>query len=151
MKLSVFLFLLTIVNAGNIAAQAISVDSASSCRSVYDSVLRRSYYVITDKRPEYNAGIKKMMEIISKNLRWPGPRCCVEGSVYRSFVVEQDGTITGKRIEKGFGDGTYCDASKEAIKVLDFLTDWTPGQCNGQNVAVKYVIPIRFAIDTRAR
>lgn len=110
----------------------------------YDSGLTKSYYVTVDKMPTFKGGPKELMKTINKNLKWPGGRCDVEGTVFIAVIIESNGQLTNKRILKGLGNSKGCNADKEALNVIDFLTSWTPGQCEGKNVAVQYVVPVKF-------
>ena len=67
-----------------------TVSQAQDCVVKYDSIERRSYYILTDKMPTYTGGFENLKKTINKNLKWPGPRCCLDGAVYVSFVVEPD-------------------------------------------------------------
>jgi protein TonB len=114
------------------------------CELTYDSALNKSYYATADKMPTFKGGPKEMMKVINKKLKWPGGRCDVEGTVFVAFIVESNGQLTDKRILKGLSDSEGCNADEEALKVIDFLTSWTPGQCDGKDVAVRYVVPVKF-------
>jgi TonB family protein len=117
-----------------------------ACELKYDSALRRSYYTTADKMPDFKGGPKELIKAINKNLKWPGGRCDLEGTVFVACVIEANGQLTNKRILKGLLDDKYCNADKEALKVIDFLTTWTPGQCDGKNVPVQFVIPVQFRL-----
>lgn len=116
------------------------------CALKYDSVLNRSYYTSMDKMPTYRGGPEALTKAINKNLKWPGPRCDIEGTVIVACIIESNGQLTNKRILKGLRNDEACNADKEALKVIDFLTSWTPGQCGGKNAAAQYIIPVRFKL-----
>jgi TonB family protein len=118
--------------------------ASESCELKYDSVLSRSYYTTVDKMPTFKGGRKKLIKTINKNLKWPGGRCDIEGTVFIGCIIESNGQLTNKRILKGLLDDNFCNADNEALNVIDFLTTWTPGQCEGKSVAVQYVIPVKF-------
>ena len=118
----------------------------NSCTSKFDSTLNRSYYLVADVMPTYHGGQDSLLKIIGKNLKWPGGDCCYQGTVFITFIIEVDGRVTNKRILKGFQDDGVCKVNTEALKVVDFLTDWTPGQCNGENVPVQFNLPIKFSL-----
>jgi TonB family protein len=118
--------------------------AADSCELKYDSTLNRSYYTTADKMPVFKGGPKELMKTINKNLKWPGGRCDIDGTVFVACIIESNGQLTNKRILKGLRSDKACNADKEALKVIDFLTAWTPGQCDGKNVDVQYVIPVKF-------
>ena len=94
--------------------------------------------------PEFVGGMKEWTKFIHKNLRYP-PMAMDEGKqgkVYISFVVEKDGSVTNVTVIRGIGYG--CD--EEALRVISKSPKWKPGKQNGQNVRVKYTMPLGFAI-----
>jgi TonB family protein len=96
---------------------------------------------IVEPTPTYKDGIENMMATIRKNLRYP--KGCIEGRVFVSFVVKADGTIGDKQIVKGIS----AEADQEALRVIDFLTEWIPGERQGKKVNVRMVLPIKFTQD----
>lgn len=143
MRFITLLILLTVSGQTiQVLGQTIS-HAPDSCELKYDSALSRSYYTTVDKMPTFKGGTEKLMKTISKNLKWPGGRCDIEGTVFVACIIEADGQLTNKRILKGLS-GKPCDADSEALKVVDYLTSWDPGQCDGKKVAVQYIIPVKF-------
>lgn len=122
------------------------VYASNSCELTYDSVLNRSYYTTADKIPIFKGGPKEMMKTINRNLKWPGGRCDIVGTVFVACIIEANGQLTNKRILKSLSTDKDCNADEEALKVMDFLTSWVPGQCDGKNVAVQYIIPVKFKL-----
>lgn len=120
----------------------------SHCVSKFDTVLERTYYIIVDKMPTYRGGSDTLLAVIRRNLKWSGPECCIVARVFISLIIETDGRVTNKRIIKSyFKDDDPCSPNDEALNVIDCLTDWNVGKCNGENVAVQYIIPISFIIE----
>ena len=94
--------------------------------------------------PEFVGGMKEWTKFIQKNLRYPQMAMDEgkQGKVYISFVVEKDGSVTNVTVIRGIGYG--CD--EEALRVISKSPKWKPGKQNGQNVRVKYTMPLGFAI-----
>jgi TonB family protein len=82
----------------------------------------------------------KMMATIRKNLITP-PRVCFEGAVFVSFVVKADGTIADTKVVKGISP----EVDWEAMRVVGLLTEWRPGEQNGEKVDMRMVIPVKFS------
>ena len=99
--------------------------------------------------PTYRGGTDSLMQTIKNYLKWPCGECSLNGRVYVAFIIELDGKLTNKRIIKSFmdNDTNICNINKEALNVVDYLTDWTAGKCNGKNVAVQVVLPIQFKLN----
>jgi protein TonB len=120
------------------------VASGQKCASRQDSIANRTVYIMADKMPTFQGGLDSLKSKINKHLKWPG-QCCVEGTVYVSFIVEPNGQVTNKRIKRGISSQEHCNADGQALKVLDYLTEWTIGECNGEKVAVEVVVPIKYS------
>ncbi len=67
------------------------------------------------------------------------------GSLCFHFIVEPNGQITNKKILKGISSKEHCNADKEAMKVLEFLTEWTPGRMSREQ---KYQLRFLYQLDS---
>jgi protein TonB len=54
--------------------------------------------------------------------------------------VEKDGSITDAKILRGLGK-SYDD---EVLRVINLMPRWLPGTQNGEAVAVKFNMPVKF-------
>jgi protein TonB len=76
------------------------------------------------------------------------PREAVEmgitGTVYISFVIDQNGKVTNVNVLKGVRGGKMLD--KEAERMVALLPTFVPGQQRMKNVSVRYNIPIKFTL-----
>jgi protein TonB len=66
----------------------------------------------------------------------------IQGTVYVTFVVERDGSVTDVRVLRGIGGG--CD--EEAIRVIKAMPKWNPGKQRGKPVRVQFNMPIKFTL-----
>lgn len=101
-----------------------------------------SIFTKVEVQPEYPGGYRAMVKLIGKNLTYPraAVKQKIHGVVYVQFIVERDGSISNIRTIKGIS--TECD--REAERVVSLMPNWKPGQDNGENVAVRFVLPINF-------
>lgn len=92
--------------------------------------------------PQYEGGMEAMMKFIQKKIRYPRvPReLGIEGTVFVSFVVAGDGSVTDVRIIRS----VHPDYDKEAMRVISMLPRWRGGSHNGRPVSVRMVMPIKF-------
>ena len=91
-------------------------------------------------------GIREMMEFLSKNIVYP-PQAAEngkQGTVYVQFIVTKIGKITDVKIIRGVDP--LLDA--EAVRVAKMMPNWTPGMQDGKKVAVQFVMPVKFVLDT---
>ncbi len=101
-------------------------------------------YTQVEQVPNFVGGFPALGQYLSQNLTYPaGARDNnVTGTVFVEFIVRADGSINGAKVLRG------PDASlgAEAVRVVQAMPKWTPGQEKGQAVPVRYVLPIKFAL-----
>ena len=66
----------------------------------------------------------------------------IEGAVFLSFIVDQQGSISDIEVSRGIGGG--CD--EEAIRVLESSPKWAPGRQRGRPVKSRMQIRIVFRL-----
>jgi len=100
-------------------------------------------FVSVDTPPTYPGGIKNFYAYMSKEIIFPeqAKKDNVNGKVFLSFIVDQNGSIKNVNVTKGLTKET--DA--EAIRVIKNTPKWNPGKIGGKSVSVKYNIPIQFS------
>ena len=65
----------------------------------------------------------------------------IEGKVFITFAVEEDGSLTDIKVVRGIGYG--CD--EEAIRIIKMMPKWIPGRDYlGNIIGTYYLIPIKF-------
>lgn len=114
-----------------------------TCATYFDSIFNREIYVTVDSMPQFPGGIDSMIVFIQNNLLWPYVDYDFEGSVYISFIVEADGSITKKRVLRGIEESVDL----EALKVIDKMPMWKPAECNGQAVPFRMIVPVKFKLN----
>ncbi|MEJ8758572.1 TonB family protein [Pontibacter sp. H259] len=94
--------------------------------------------------PQYEGGFEALAKYLGKKMRYPAAAKAadVEGTVVVTFVVGRNGDIEDVEVLKGLGFGT----DEEAIRVVKSMPRWQPGKQNGMPVAVRYTLPIKFAL-----
>jgi TonB family protein len=95
-------------------------------------------FTVVEEMPSFPGGESERAWFISTNLRVPPESA--EGTVYVSFVVKEDGSITDAKILRGLGKN-YDD---EVLRVISLMPKWLPGKQNGETVAVKFNMPVKF-------
>ncbi len=103
-------------------------------------------YDFAEQAPSYIGGPIAMNQFISTTIRYPASaqRMRLGGTVFVSFVVNADGSISDVHAVKGF----FADCDKEAERVVKAMPLWEPGRQDGKPVKVKYVVPIKFKFGT---
>jgi len=100
--------------------------------------------VIVETTPEFPGGIEAMHQFLRENIVFPteAREQRIQGTVFVTFVVEQDGRISNVRMLRGIGGG----ADEEALRVVSMMPNWTPGKQRGEPIRVQFNMPIRFTL-----
>lgn len=95
-------------------------------------------------QPSFPGGPTGLRSFIANNLKYP-ERAAIEGiqgKVFIGFVVEKDGSVINTHVVRRVDP--YLD--EEALRVVNILPRWRPGQKDGENIRFSYFIPINFAL-----
>jgi periplasmic protein TonB len=68
----------------------------------------------------------------------------IQGTVYVSFIIERDGSVSTVKVERGISNG--AELNDEAARVISAMPPWTPGKQEGHPVRVQYIVPIHFKL-----
>jgi len=101
-------------------------------------------FVIVEKMPEFPGGDLELRKYIAQNVKYPNiaRENDIQGKVYVRFVVTEKGTVENVQIARGVDP--LLD--KEAIRVVESLPKWSPGEQGGKKVKVWYTVPINFQL-----
>ena len=97
---------------------------------------------VVDEMPEFPGGMQALIQYLTNTVKYPeeSESKGEQGRVICTFVVEADGKVSNTMIAKGVTPAL----DKEAERVVRSMPNWTPGKLNGQNVRVKYTLPVTF-------
>ncbi len=101
------------------------------------------FYTIIEQMPEFPGGANGLINYIQENFRYPTESRLnnVMGTVYLTFIILADGTITRVKIKRGIPGGE--DLEQEAIRLVKSMPNWIPGKQNGKFVNVQFQLPIK--------
>ena len=96
--------------------------------------------------PEFPGGVSELYAFLQDNIYYPERMkdLGIEGTVYVSFVIEEDGSISRVSVERGIENGD--ELNKIAVKAIQKMPNWIPGRSGNTSVAVKQTIPIQFSL-----
>ena len=105
-----------------------------------DNIGKRKIWEFVDVDPKFPGGEVAMNQFIQENLKVPQivQEMGKGGMVYIHFVVDETGQISNV---KGEGD-VNSELLEEAIRVVNLMPNWIPGEQAGKKVAVRFTIPI---------
>ena len=97
------------------------------------------------KPPSFPGGDAERQKFLAENIKYPAlaRENNIQGNVVLSFVVGKDGSVSDIQILKDIGGG----CGKEAIRVVQAMPKWSPGEANGHPVKVKFTLPVRFRLE----
>lgn len=101
-------------------------------------------FVFVEDQPAYPGGDEARLNYLRENITYPeiAKESGVQGTVYVTFVVEKDGSISHVKVLRGIGGG--CD--EEAVRVIKNMPNWKPGKQRGRPVRAQFNMPIRFIL-----
>jgi len=94
--------------------------------------------------PEFPGGAEALFKFIEKNIKYPKyeRQNNIQGRVLVGFVINEDGSLSNIKIEKGVSDGI----DQEAMRVVKLIPNFKPGRRDGLPVKVNYILPIMFKL-----
>lgn len=143
-------------------------------QEVYDDDDDDPVFEVTEEPAQYPGGQAALMQFLAQNIRYPkiSAENGVQGRVLVQFVVEKDGSLSNFAVVKKSGDtitknaqsgitvnalGSATEESKvpqeafdalnaEAVRVLREMPKWIPAKQRGQEVRMRYTLPITFRL-----
>jgi TonB family protein len=126
--------LLIVMKKGN------SVEEAKVAENPKSDV--KPVFTIVEEMPSYPGGEAELKKFLATNLRVPDEarKAGISGTVYASFLVNEDGTVADAKIIRGLGQS--CD--NEVLRVINLMPKWHPGKQNDRPVTVQFNMPVNF-------
>lgn len=143
-------------------------------QEVYDDDDDDPVFEVTEEPAQYPGGQAALMQFLAQNIRYPkiAAENGVQGRVLVQFVIEKDGSLSNFAVVKKSGDtitknaqsgitvnalGSATEESKvpqeafdalnaEAVRVLREIPKWIPAKQRGQEVRMRYTLPITFRL-----
>lgn len=99
---------------------------------------------VVEQMPEFPGGQEALMQFLRQEVKYPkeAEEKGLQGRVVVRYIIEKDGSISEVEIAKSVNE--YLDA--EALRVVNAMPKWIPGKQKGENVRVKFTLPISFRL-----
>ncbi len=109
-----------------------------------EEVAEAEIFLVVEESPSYPGGDEARIRFLQQNIQYPqmARESGIQGTVYVTFVVEKNGSVTDVRVLRGIGGG--CD--EEAVRVIKAMPKWNPGKQRGKPVRVQFNMPIKFTL-----
>ena len=101
-------------------------------------------YDESEKLPQFVGGTNAFANFLIKNLKYPvkSRNNNIQGIVYISFTVENDGNLSDFKIVKSVDE----ELDTEALRVIKLSPKWTPAMKKGKPIRSLYSLPISFQL-----
>jgi len=108
------------------------------------AVAEDEVFAVVEDPPIFPGGELAMMQFIYNNIKYPeeARKSEIEGMCVIAFIVEKDGSISNAEIVRNIGG----KCGEEALRVVNLMPTWTAGKQRGENVRVKYNLPVRYKL-----
>jgi TonB family protein len=93
---------------------------------------------------KYPGSDKALLKYISSNIKYPkkSKRQGIYGKVFVNFVINKNGEVINVKVVKSVDP--LLD--NEAKRVIENMSNWTPGLLDGKVISIQYTIPINFTL-----
>lgn len=101
-------------------------------------------FVVVENPPKFPGGDDARAAHFQKVLTYPetARKDKVEGTVYVTFIVEKDGSISNAKILRG----VRKDIDEVALRAVSSMPLWEPGTQRGEPVRVQFNMPLKFKL-----
>ncbi|WP_210514454.1 energy transducer TonB [Hymenobacter terricola] len=111
-----------------------------------EKVVGNKVYTYVEQMPQVpgGGGNRAIVAAIQSRVIYPPEalKRALQGQVFVSFTVGEDGAVRDAKIVKGLGGG--CDET--VLDAVRQLPAFTPGRQAGKPVAVNFTVPVTFTI-----
>jgi periplasmic protein TonB len=138
---TVFFSLLILICSAKLIGQTDTIVRADSVKKDIDLV-----FTYAEVMPQFEGGEVAFFQYMQANIQYPvsAMKNKKQGTVYISFIVENDGSISN--VEEVRGVAGVPELTAEAIRVISEMPKWKPGEMNGKKVRVWITKPVKFIL-----
>lgn len=133
--------------------EIIPVSSSEEMEKEHDTfeISERDKKVIEDTydnveiMPEFPGGVQGLLNYMRETIKYPAQarQDTIQGRVLVTFVINKDGSIVEPEVVKS----AHPLLDEEALRMVEKMPAWKPGEQNGKPVRVKYTIPVNFRLN----
>ena len=101
-------------------------------------------FQVVETMPSFPGGQEALFKFLNNNVKYPpiAQENGISGRVICQFVVNRDGSIVDVQVVRSVDPSL----DKEAIRVIQAMPKWNPGEQRGKKVRVKYTLPVNFKL-----
>ena len=138
--------LLTLLFMVSTNDQALATQNGLSFHTAPAPVLQEEpIFTVVEQMPEFPGGQEALIKYMVNNVKYPenARKKGIQGTVFVSFVVGKDGSISNVKVLRGVDK----ELDEEAIRVVSNMPKWKPGKEKGKAVKVQYNLPVAYKLD----
>lgn len=101
-------------------------------------------FMVVEKMPEFPGGTAELMKFLQQNIKYPeqARKDSIQGRVIVQFTIKKTGEVSNATVIRSVSP----ELDAEAIRVINAMPLWTPGEQKGEPVNVKFTLPIQFRL-----
>ena len=129
---------------GNANTETATEEAAAPVEEVEEEA-EEQIFTVVEKNPEFPGGAAALMKYLRDNINYPviAQENGISGRVICEFVVNRDGTIVDAKVLRGVDPSL----DKEALRVVNSMPKWNPGEQRGKPVRVRFTLPVQFKLE----
>ncbi len=127
------------------AAQKAAEAAAAAQGAVEEVVEEEIPFILVQQKPSFEGGdASAFTKWVNSQIVYPqaAQAAGTEGRVVLKFKVGKDGSVQNVKVIKSVDP----ELDAEAVRVVSSSPAWTPGQQNGEPVAVSYTFPVIYKL-----
>lgn len=103
-------------------------------------------FQVVEKQPEFPGGNEALIKYLGQNIKYPtvAAQNGIQGRVVCRFTVKRDGSVGDVEVVR---KGDHPSLDREAIRVIESMPKWKPGQQRGKAVNCKFTLPVVFKLN----
>lgn len=103
---------------------------------------------LPDDAARYRCSVQSLMDYISTGVTYPPEAKAKQttGEAVVQFIIQKDGSVEFGEVLQDPGDGLGAVAEAQIRRMIRDGIVWRPGYKNGQPVAVRFNLPIKFTL-----
>ncbi len=131
-----FILLLSMLLAGGVAM----------AQSNGSATVGGEIYTVVEQSPDFPGGEDALIQWLGTHVQYPeeAKKKAVEGTVFVTFVVEKDGSISDVKVLNPKAETAVLE--QEAVRVVRTMPKWKAGKSHGKKVRVQFNLPIVFKL-----
>lgn len=131
---------------GPIAPITVGGDGEGTGTEDEQGTKKKKVHSFVKNRPEFPGGDEALMSYMLSQVRYSemDKELLVQGTIYLTFIVEADGSISDVKISRNIRHGDRM--GKQAIKAIENMPNWKPGNDGEEPLRVLMTLPLKVEL-----